>query len=89
MSAEPTIGLRIELYASLMQYLPPGSSRHGITLTLPADITAHAVIDRLGIPRRLAHLVLRNGSFVLPEERDQAIFQDGDLFAMWPPVAGG
>lgn len=89
MDTEATITLRVELYASLMQYLPPGSSRHGTTLTVAADSSAHAIIDRLGIPRELAHIVLRNGSFVTPAERDQAIFADDDLFAMWPPVAGG
>ena len=87
--AGDTLGLDVELYASLMSYLPPGSSRHRTQVTVAADITPHQLIDRLGIPRRLAHIVLRNGVFVLPLERNQAIFEDGDLFALWPPVAGG
>ena len=83
------ITLRVELYASLMKYLPPGSSRHRTTLSVAADTTPHQLIDRLGIPRQLAHLVLKNGVYVLPLERNQAIFADDDLFALWPPVAGG
>ena len=83
------ITIRVELYASLMKYLPPGSSRHGTTMDVAAAITPHELIDRLGIPRKLAHLVLRNGVYVLPLERNEAIFEDGDLFALWPPVAGG
>jgi sulfur carrier protein ThiS len=87
--ADDNITLRVELYASLMKYLPPGSSRHRTAITVAADITPHALIDKLGIPRELAHLVLKNGAYVLPLERNQAIFADDDLFALWPPVAGG
>ena len=83
------ITLRVELYASLMKYLPPDSSRHRTTLSVSADTTPHQLIDQLGIPRELAHLVLKNGAYVLPLERNQAIFADDDLFALWPPVAGG
>lgn len=87
--ADDSIALQVELYASLMKYLPPDSSRHRTTLKVAADTTPHQLIDQLGIPRELAHLVLKNGSYVLPLERNQAIFADGDLFALWPPVAGG
>ena len=84
-----TIALQVELYASLMKYLPPDSSRHRTQVRVAVDTTPHQLIDQLGIPRELAHLVLKNGTYVLPLERNQAIFADGDLFALWPPVAGG
>jgi len=87
--ADNELVLRVELYASLMKYLPAGSSRHATSMTISADTSPHELIDRMGIPRNLAHLVLRNGVYVLPLERNQAIFEDGDLFALWPPVAGG
>jgi hypothetical protein len=89
MAADGQITLRVELYASLMKYLPAGSNRHATRIDVSADITPHQLIDSLGIPRRLAHVVLRNGCYVLPLERNQALFEDGDLFALWPPVAGG
>lgn len=87
--ADTELVIRVELYASLMKYLPAGSSRHATSMTIGAETTPHELIDRIGIPRNLAHLVLRNGVYVLPLERNQAIFEDGDLFALWPPVAGG
>jgi sulfur carrier protein ThiS len=89
MMTHANLSIDVELYASLMSYLPAGSSRHRTMVTVPADITPHQLIDRLGIPRELAHLVLRNGVFLLPLERNEAVFEDGDLFALWPPVAGG
>jgi molybdopterin converting factor small subunit len=41
------------------------------------------------VPRKLSHLVLVNGVYAHPDERDTAILKDGDTLAIWPPVAGG
>lgn len=79
----------LELYASLMAHLPPGTARHRREIEIADDATPHDVIDAYGIPRAAAHLVLRNGVFVLPLERNRPVFQAGDVLAIWPPVAGG
>ena len=34
-------------------------------------------------------LVLLDGTFVPPAERDARILRDGETLAIWPPVAGG
>ena len=34
-------------------------------------------------------LVLINGVFVAPQERNKPLLRDGDTLAIWPPVAGG
>ena len=47
------------------------------------------MIDRYNVPREMAHLVLLNGVYIKPEDRDKAVFNDGDTLAIWPPVAGG
>ena len=83
------MNIHLELYASLMEYLPPGQDRHRREIRIEADDTPNRVIDRLGIPRERAHLVLKNGVYVSPRQRDQAIFEADDIFALWPPVAGG
>ena len=56
---------------------------------MPADTTAHALLDHFGVPREKAHLVLRNGIFLHQQERDGVALEDGDVIAVWPPVAGG
>ena len=81
--------IRLELYASLMQYLPPNADRHRATVEVPDGTTAHALLDRFRVPREQAHLVLRNGVFLQPEERDADLLREGDVIAAWPPVAGG
>jgi len=35
------------------------------------------------------HLVLINGSYVAPEDRATRTLVDGDVLAIWPPIAGG
>lgn len=84
-----TIRVTFKLYASLAKFLPPGAVRHAVTLDLPAGTTPHAVLDQHAVPRPMAHLVMRNGTYVPPDERDSPILQDGDTLAAWPPVAGG
>ncbi|WP_290647914.1 MoaD/ThiS family protein [Aquisalimonas sp.] len=84
-----TIRLRVKLFASLHVYLPEGAQRNEVTLEVPADTTPNALLERLRVPREMAHLVLRNGLYVKPGERDRAILREGDAFAVWPPVAGG
>ncbi len=81
--------VQLELYASLMKHLPAGAERHKVRVEVPKTTTAHGLLDRFGVPREQAHLVMRNGVFVQPAERDTARLADGDVIAVWPPVAGG
>lgn len=81
--------LILKLYAGLTDYLPPDAVDNKLTLEISRHITAYEVIDRYKVPREMAHLVLLNGVYVNPEDRNKAVFNDGDTLAIWPPVAGG
>ena len=81
--------LNIELYASLMVLLPPGSSRFRRQMNFESHITVKQVIEQLGISNKDAHIVLVNGHFVCGEEREQKELMENDTVAVWPPVAGG
>jgi sulfur carrier protein ThiS len=37
----------------------------------------------------LVHLVLINGHYVPPEQRASRVLNEGDVLAIWPPIAGG
>jgi sulfur carrier protein ThiS len=41
------------------------------------------------LPEKLVHLVLVNGSYVAPEKRPTQTLNEGDVLAIWPPIAGG
>lgn len=93
MAGAATLGavkITFKLYATLTDYLPP-EARQGnrVDLEVPADATLADVIAPYGLPMKLVHLVLVNGHYVAPEDRDRRTFQEGDVLAIWPPVAGG
>ena len=81
--------LTLKLYAGLTDYLPPDAVDNKLILEISEHITAYELIDRYRVPRDMAHLVLLNGVYVNPEDRNRAMFNDGDTLAIWPPVAGG
>ena len=79
-----------KLYASLTDYLPP-ESRHSnrLPLELAEGTPVAKVIEPFGLPQKLVHLVLVNGVYVPPEQRLSRVLNDGDVLAIWPPIAGG
>ena len=83
--------ITLKLYATLMGYLPEGTNadKHAVKVEVPDQASAYTVIDQFNVPREMAHLVLLNGIYLHPAERDQPRFKDGDTLAIWPPVAGG
>jgi thiamine biosynthesis protein ThiS len=84
-----TMKITLKLYASLTQYLPPGSGRHEAELDVAVGTTPAAIIDQFHLPLELTHLVFLNGVFVPRERRDETPLQPGDHLAIFPPVAGG
>ena len=80
--------LTFKLFASLTQYLPPGADDHRVVITVPENASPNQVLERHGVPIPQVHLVLVNGIFVPPSERDNPL-RDGDELAVWPAVAGG
>ncbi len=79
----------VKLYASLMDYLPPGAKQNRVQVPLNHRTTIGETLDALNVPREQCHLVLLNGHFVPPASRASHTIADGDTIAVWPPVAGG
>lgn len=81
--------LTLKLYASLSQYLPDNAVNNSVQLDVADDTTPNAIIEKYNLPFESVHIVLLNGVYIKPEERDEPLFRDGDTLAMWPQVAGG
>ena len=81
--------INIEFYASLMQYLPPGKSRHRREVRVDDGLRVSGLVEQFHIPKKMAHIVLVNGRFVDADKRDQHELAEGDVVSIWPPVAGG
>ena len=82
--------ITFKLYASLTDYLP-AESRYGnrVTLELDEGTSIAQVIEPFGLPQKMVHLVLVNGVYVAPAERLSRVLNEGDVLAIWPPIAGG
>lgn len=82
--------ITLKLFATLGDLLPSNAIRNVATINVDDDATLHSIIDSYRVPRELAHLVLINGVFVCDADRDQSgLLKEGDVLAIWPPVAGG
>ena len=85
-----TIQITFKLYASLTQYLPPEAQRSNqMAMTVSPSATIAQIVEPFGMPPKLVHLVLVNGVFIPPEQRASKTLVDGDVLAIWPPIAGG
>lgn len=81
--------IKLKLYATLTDYLPAEALNHATEVEIPTSATASQILDNFKVPRQMVHLVLLNGVYLEPTQRDTPTFKDGDTLAVWPPVAGG
>lgn len=82
--------ITFKLYATLTDYLPPQArSDNRIELDVDPQATIEQIMASFNLPMKLVHLVLVNGVFVPPQERSTRRLQEGDVLAIWPPIAGG
>ena len=86
------VGMKItfKLFATLTDYLPPEARRaNQLDLEVGPTDSIATIIAPFGLPPKLVHLVLVNGKYIEPEKRMTATLVEGDVLAIWPPIAGG
>lgn len=81
--------IRIKLYAMLSMYLPAHAKKNEADVEFSEGTPITEILESVGVPLEQCHLVLVNGVYVAPSERDSRSVVDGDALAVWPPVAGG
>lgn len=82
--------ITFKLYASLGEHLPADKRRgNEMPLALPDGASIVQAIEPFGLPPKLVHLVLVNGHYIAPELRASHVLKEGDVLAIWPPIAGG
>ncbi len=82
--------ITLKLFATLTDYLPAASRYTNIVELEVADgATILQIIEPFHLPQKLVHLVLVNGKYIEPEKRASHSLIDGDVLAIWPPIAGG
>jgi sulfur carrier protein ThiS len=82
--------ITFKLYASLTEHLPPEARQgNAVALDIAPDATIADIIAPFNLPMKLVHLVLINGVYVAPADRASRTLNEGDVLAIWPPIAGG
>ncbi len=82
--------ITLKLFASLTDYLPPENKyTNMLELDIAPDATIMQIIKPMALPEKMVHLVLVNGKYVAPLDRHSTTLAEGDVLAIWPPIAGG
>lgn len=82
--------ITFKLFASLTDYLPVADRQgNSMTLEVAPQASISEIIEPFGMPPQLVRLVLVNGHYIEPEKRATRTLVEGDVLAIWPPIAGG
>lgn len=82
--------ITFKLYASLTEFLPvERRTSNQVALDVASESTIAQIIEPFNLPMKMVHLVLINGVYVPPAERATRALKEGDVLAIWPPIAGG
>lgn len=81
--------ITLKLYAALGQYLPQDAVKNEAEVEVEDSLSVGKLLENQGVPAEHCHLVLVNGNYVAPSERNEKDLKEGDALAVWPPVAGG
>lgn len=81
--------LTFKLFATLTDYLPPERKYNAVEMEVAPETRLGDLIARFKLPEKMVHLVLVNGVYVEPAQRGARSLAEGDVIAIWPPVAGG
>jgi molybdopterin converting factor small subunit len=77
--------IEVRLFAMLRDRLPPGSGRFSCTIEVQPDTTVQDVLDRFEITPEDAPIHFINGLHA----KTDVTLKEGDVLAVFPPIAGG
>ena len=82
--------ISLKLFASLAVHLPAEvRTKYRLELEVAAGTSVLDVIQSQGLPPGQCAIVLVDGAWVAPQDRGTRILHEGEVLAIWPPVAGG
>ncbi|NKB76385.1 MAG: MoaD/ThiS family protein [Gammaproteobacteria bacterium] len=82
------MNITLKLFSNLMEYLPKEADSNTVNMVVSVSTSPYDLIDRLGIPRGEAQVMMKNGEFCPIEQRSYPL-NDGDTVSVWPSIQGG
>jgi len=81
MNDKTSITVTVKFFANLRAIAPPKKN-----MTLPTGSTVNTILDMFTITKETKLIILINGS---PHKKRETPINDGDIVAIFPPLAGG
>ena len=81
--------IQLKCFSFLNRYLTAHAKANAAIVEIDDNMSVHDVIDYFNIDREEAYLVILNGVFICPPDRDNTMVKENDVLALWPEVAGG
>ena len=81
MSDKKNITATVKFFANLRDFAPAKK-----TITLPIGSNVSTILDMFTISKETKLIILINGS---PHKKRETPINDGDIVAIFPPLAGG
>ncbi|HIE52477.1 MAG TPA: MoaD/ThiS family protein [Armatimonadetes bacterium] len=78
------MNVEVRMFASLIQYLPPGAKGKRARVQVPAGATVQDLAEHLGLGE-VPCVVMVNGE----QAHWQVRLSEGDVVSFFPPIAGG
>ena len=85
-TGEDELKVEVRLFATLREYLPPGSDGASAQIDMPSGSSIADVLKKLGIPSGAAFLTLVDDRHEPSKKRK---LHEGSVLSVWPPIAGG
>ena len=82
------MNITVKFFSSLMDYLPDEVDGNAVEVSSGAALSANAVLARFKVPAAEVRTVMKNGTFLPEDERDDPL-ADGDVLTVWPAIQGG
>lgn len=81
--------ITVKLFATLGKYLPPSARHNEVRMHIASGTSVSQLMRQLQLPQELTQVVMLNGSYIDPGDRDQTTLSPDDEFVVFPPIAGG
>ena len=74
--------ITLKLYAGLSQFLPENAVRNEAEIRIDSEVGIQEVLDCYGVPSEQCYLVLVNGVYVPPDDREGYLLSESDALAV-------